>query len=254
MRIIPVIDLRAGRAVRGRAGTRQHYRPVRSLLGLDPSGSRCAVDLSAPRDLFEVYLRLLRPRVLYVADLDRIGGGGDNDDVVSGLALRAPGVSILWDGGLAGPTNGAARRPVANLVPIAGTETLAEATALAPSPASGPPFLSLDLSDEGVVARSASIAALGETGVLRAAARHGVRRVLLLFLGRVGTARGLEIPRLERLREAAGDLEVYVGGGIAGLGELRMLRRLGFAGALLATALHDGRISPADLEAEGFLS
>jgi HisA/HisF family protein len=257
VRIIPVIDLRAGRAVRGRGGDRAGYRAVRSVLGTHSSGPRRPVRLSEPVALFEAYLRLLRPQDLYVADLDRIGGGGDNDDVVSRLALRAPAVRILWDGGLVDLREGAACGSLANLVPVAGTETLAEPAALARfggSPGAEPPFLSLDLSDEGVVARSGSIAALGETGILRAAARHGVRRAILLFLGRVGTSRGLQMPRLERLREAAGDLEIYVGGGIARLGELRLLRRLGFAGALLATALHDGRISPRDLEEEGFLS
>ncbi len=80
-----------------------------------------------------------------------------------------------------------------------------------------------------------------------------MRRGFLLFRGRVGTSGGLGIPRLGRLREAAGDLELYIGGGISGLEDLRLLRQLGFTGALVATALHDGRIGTRNLEAEGFL-
>ncbi|HEU4402761.1 MAG TPA: HisA/HisF-related TIM barrel protein, partial [Candidatus Polarisedimenticolia bacterium] len=69
MRIIPVIDLRDGRAVRGPAGERAHYLPVKSrLLGT------AASDLSDPVALLEAYRDRLRARTIYVADLDRIEG------------------------------------------------------------------------------------------------------------------------------------------------------------------------------------
>ncbi len=74
MRIIPVIDLRDGKAVRGRSGDRERYRPVESRL---PGGA--AVDLSDPALLLSAYRALLRPDMVYVADLDRILGRGDND-------------------------------------------------------------------------------------------------------------------------------------------------------------------------------
>lgn len=257
MRIIPVIDLRAGCAVHGRGGTRHRTRAIVSLLDAASSRPGGPLDLSEPGALLQAYLRLLRPQSLYVADLDRIEGRGNNDAAVRRLGLLAPSLRILWDGGLKSPPREAVGRgPLPTLVPVLGTETLAGPADLAfTDPGGGrPPVLSLDLSEDGVVARAPAVAALGEMGILRTAARRGARTAILLFLRRVGTSRGLPRDRLERLREAAPDLELLVGGGIAGLAELLFLRRTGFAGALLATALHEGRITPGELESEGFLS
>jgi phosphoribosylformimino-5-aminoimidazole carboxamide ribotide isomerase len=113
--------------------------------------------------------------------------------------------------------------------------------------------LSLDLDASGLVSRSALVAPLREEEVLDRARRSGFRSVIVLLLDRVGTGRGLPRERLRALRLAAAGLDLVAGGGIAGLDDLLFLRDAGFSGALLATALHDGLISPDDLRREGFL-
>jgi phosphoribosylformimino-5-aminoimidazole carboxamide ribotide isomerase len=246
-----VIDLRSGRAVHGRAGERRTYRPVVSRLG----GGEPA-DLSDPRALLLAWVRHLRAGLVYVADLDRIAGRADNDETLRRMLEATPQVSFLWDGGLSGaaalgsvPRNG-------RIVPVIGTETLTDLEELTGQrrPATGRrPVLSLDLSDGGVVARAPAVARLGEEDLLRQAARRGVRAAILLLLRGVGTATGLPRARLLRLRNAAPRLELYAGGGIAGLDDLTFLREAGFSGALLATALHEGRIRPDELAAEGYL-
>ena len=250
MRIIPVIDLRAGRAVHGRAGERAAYRAVVSRLGGGPA------DLSDPRALLLACVRHLRPSLVYVADLDRIEGRGDNDEVLQRLLEAAPRTTFLWDGGLTG-TAALGRAPRnGRIAPVIGTETLLGLEQLAGQrrPSTGRrPVLSLDLSDGGVVARVPAVSRLGELDLLKEAARRGVRAAILLLLRGVGTSAGLPRERLLRLRAAAPQLELYAGGGIAGLEDLAFLRQAGFSGALLATALHDGRILPEDLAAGGYL-
>ncbi len=60
-----------------------------------------------------------------------------------------------------------------------------------------------------------------------------------LDLARVGTGRGVATPEpVDRARA----VEWIVGGGIAGIEEIRALGRAGFDGVLVGSALHDGRI------------
>jgi len=252
VRIIPVIDLRRGRAVRGRSGERHRYVPVQSRLA-GPRGG----DLSDPLDLLVVYRDVLGIDTVYVADLDRIEGRGENDALLFRLLETVPTIRLLWDGGLTGATSGIGVCRNGRIAPVIGTETLRSIESLrsVQRPATAPrPVLSLDLNAGGVVSRSPLVAPLSEEEILRQARRRGVRTAILLLLDRVGSAAGLPRERLHRLRRAAPDLELLAGGGIASIDDLRFLRDASFQGALLATALHDGILSPDDLAREGLLS
>ena len=114
-------------------------------------------------------------------------------------------------------------------------------------------MLSLDLSAEGVVTRSAGLKSLDEAEILIQARRLGIRTAIVLTLDRVGTSAGLARDRLRRLRRMAPELELLAGGGISSIDDLSCLRDAGYAGALLATALHEGRITAEALKREGFL-
>ena len=65
LRVIPVLDLKAGRAVRAIGGDRDHYRPLRTRLHAD----------SEPLGVARAFRDVLNLRELYVADLDAIAGG-----------------------------------------------------------------------------------------------------------------------------------------------------------------------------------
>jgi len=223
--------------VRGRSGDRERYRPVDSRL---PGGA--AIDLSDPVALLSAYRAALRPDTVYVADLDRIMGRGDNDAILRDLVAAAPQVRFLWDGGFPGAAALARAQHGGRVVPVIGTETLRSIEELRPlrrARAGSRPVLSLDLR--------------GEERLLVQAGRCGFRTVIVLFLDRVGTSLGLPLDRLGRLRAAAPDIELLAGGGIASIDDLRCLRAAGFGGALLATALHDGSIAPGDLAREGLV-
>lgn len=263
MRIVPVIDLRGGRAVTGRGGERSRYAPVSSRIR-----GGVAEDLSDPRRLARALSETLAPERLYVADLDRIEGTGDNGAVVAALLDDDPARVILWDGGLARRRD-APRHP--HLVPILATECLAavhevDAATAGPETTSGQsaagaagiaaagspqPWLGLDLTADGLLARSPEVAAIGERALMRRAVRAGFGGCAIVLLSRVGTGSGLPRDRLRRLREDAAALATIAGGGIGSIDDLLFLESIGCAGALLATALHDGRLRPADLRRAG---
>jgi phosphoribosylformimino-5-aminoimidazole carboxamide ribotide isomerase len=69
-----------------------------------------------------------------------------------------------------------------------------------------------------------------------------------MTLARVGSGAGPDLERLAALRKAGGDRAIYAAGGVRDAADLAALDRAGIAGALVATALHDGRIGRAELD------
>ena len=237
-----MIDLKGGRAVRGRSGDRAAYRPVVSRLrGTPPE------DLSDPAALLLAYRETLRPERVYVADLDRIDGSGDNGAAIERLLDAAPEVTLLLDRGAAGahpPFAGPERRTAQ----VVATETLRSPADLqGHARPRGDALFSLDLGRDGVLARSAEVTALGAEVLLRRAARSGFREAIVLVLDRVGTGAGLPRHRLRKLRAAVPALDLLAAGGIATWDDLEFLSAAGFSGALIGTALHEGWIRPGDL-------
>lgn len=127
MRIIPVIDVMAGVAVRAVGGRRADYRPVQSKL-------TASVD---PVAVAKAMLAATGAEEIYVADLDAITGQGGGT-VAAELADALPGTRIWIDQGVRGEGD-IARLPLSkpgtwktmfqpqprpNVVPVLGSETV----------------------------------------------------------------------------------------------------------------------------------
>jgi phosphoribosylformimino-5-aminoimidazole carboxamide ribotide isomerase len=81
------------------------------------------------------------------------------------------------------------------------------------------------------------------------AADAGVGAVVVLDVARVGSGSGIDMALIERVRGAAPGVMLLAGGGVRDLDDLRRLAGAGCDGALVATALHSGRLSAADVAA-----
>ncbi len=71
--------------------------------------------------------------------------------------------------------------------------------------------------------------------------------LILMTLARVGSGQGPDLDRLGALRRLAPAHRVYAAGGMRDGTDLRQLNALRVSGALVSTALHQGRIGPGDL-------
>ena len=72
----------------------------------------------------------------------------------------------------------------------------------------------------------------------------GITRLIVLDLARVGGGFGAGTEGLCRdIASTYPHVEVFAGGGIAGPEDLQRLEACGVRGALVASALHDGRFS-----------
>jgi phosphoribosylformimino-5-aminoimidazole carboxamide ribotide isomerase len=222
--IIPVLDLKHGEVVRARAGDRANYRPIVTPLA---SGS-------APCDVLEGLLRLAPFGTLYVADLDAIAREGSHRAAIESLTEARPGLRIWVDGGFA-TAAGTRKAAGAHVLPVLGSETLAGSGELAAARrlygAAGF-VLSLDY-------RGGRF--LGEPEIERRA-ELWPDRVILMTLDRVGMDRGPDLAGLEALMRRGGDRAVFAAGGVRGEADLRALQKMGVAGVLVASALHDGRL------------
>ncbi len=240
MQILPVLDLKQGQVVRGIGGRRQEYRAVVSRL--TPS----AEPLAVARAFGEHF----GCDALYLADLDAIAGGPPAVAVYG--ALLHQGFRLWVDAGLG--ENG--RNPhalaavgvqhiLAGLESLSGPEELRELLEHF-SPARL--VFSLDLKDGRPLGSPQAWSSAEAWDIAHEAVRLGVARILVLDLARVGGNQGTATDDLCcRLRSAFPHLEIATGGGIRGLDDLRRLRRQGVDYVLIASALHDGRLTRKDL-------
>jgi phosphoribosylformimino-5-aminoimidazole carboxamide ribotide isomerase len=241
MRIIPVLDLQRGRAVHARGGEREHYQPVRSVLhgGSDPSG------------LARAYRDDLGCGEIYVADLDAIAGG--EPALLRYRELARLGLDVWLDAGVRTEVDAARLIGEGAAVVAIGLETLRHPRELekimSRCDAARIAF-SLDLHrGEPLAAGRAVWAGKDALAIATTVLALGVRRLIVLDLARVGTgggAGGLEL--ISRLALYDCDLEIVAGGGVASVSDLMALKRSGARAALVASALHDGRLGRSDFE------
>lgn len=212
MELIFAMDLMNGVVVHGTRGERRGYRPL--TWGLSPSAE--------PLD----YVRYLRPRFLYIADLDSIEGRGKNMGSIFSCAELVE--RCYLDMGARSPDEGVVHPRIAN---VFGTETLGGRMA----GLSGG-YLSIDMKGGKVIPDGRDpLAALEEASMLP------LEGCILLDLSSVGTSTGLSREILGRWRSAYHGRLLY-GGGARDTSDLDLLASLGYDGAILCTAVHRGRV------------
>jgi phosphoribosylformimino-5-aminoimidazole carboxamide ribotide isomerase len=238
MRVIPVIDMMHGVVVRGVAGKRDEYRPIESLLAADarPETVGRALAAGGYRDV-------------YVADLDAIAGDIPAWSVYE--LLQRLGLSLWVD---AGVTNVERAREFASFsrdgrplgAVVAGLESMKGADALEEIASEVGPrrlIFSLDLKSGMPITRAGAFDGMSPLQIARLALRLGVRRMIVLDLAAVGMGQGVPTaPLCRSLRCQDAELEIIAGGGVRGPADLRALEAAGCNAALVASALHDGRI------------
>jgi phosphoribosylformimino-5-aminoimidazole carboxamide ribotide isomerase len=239
MRIIPVLDLKAGQVVRGRAGRREEYLPIRSCLTPSCQPPEVAAALRGQFGFTE----------LYVADLDAIAGASPALGIHG--ALRSLGFHIWVDAGV---------RTVAEVEPllevgiekiVVGLETVAGPEALADicrHIGTERLVFSLDLKAGLPLGDGSPWRQADAWSIATEAIAIGVRQVIVLDLARVGGYGGTGTEELcKRLASEFPDVEIVAGGGIGNLADLQRLQACGIHGALVASALHDGRLRREEL-------
>jgi phosphoribosylformimino-5-aminoimidazole carboxamide ribotide isomerase len=230
VQIIGVIDVLGGRAVHARGGCRQAYRPIDVVSGTLVNG-----DPAALARLYE-QLEIVE---CYVADLDAIAGGNENDEAIRRVV--SPGLAVWLDAGVSTIAQALRARNRGASRVIVGLETLASFAALGTiASVIGPEAIafSLDLRDGTPICADPALAELPIDGLAARAADAGAPAIIVLDLARIGSGRGVDLSLIERVRRAAPGVALFAGGGVRDAGDLQRLARAGCDGALVATVLH----------------
>ena len=229
MQIIPVLDLKGGIVVHARGGQRSGYGPLRSPLvhGCEPVNVARALCSAAETN------------TVYVADLDAIAGAAADTKTLAALAE----VAELWvDAGATTPEQSAALACAGVARNVIGTESLGAGPEQA---GAGPSrVLSIDLRDGRLISPRPDLAGREPGAAVPLATALGVRELLVIDVARVGSNSGPPLRAVAELAAALPGHAIYAGGGVRDEEDLRALESAGATGALVATALHEGRVRP----------
>lgn len=226
MKVVPVIDVRGGLAVRAVAGERARYRPFRS--SLSPNADPLTLARRV-RDRWGI-------ASLYLADLDAIEQGGPSSPQANAdlwHALAADGFDLLIDPG------------VSHVGDIEEGLTPADSRLVVASESA----TSLDwfrhclLFDVVVGCDLRGGLPLGPQGLMDVI-HASDRPTLVLDLKAVGIGGGLPtLPLCRELLAAKPDRAVMTGGGVRSIDDVRAAEAAGVSELLVASALYDGRLS-----------
>ena len=240
MQVLPVIDLKDGKVVRGVAGQRATYQPVESLLASDATASSIA----------NAFAECLPVDAVYVADLDAIAGAEPNWQALD--QISETGLQIWLDAGVGDLARAEQLSQYAQQQPqltsvIMGLESVPDAEMLSQLYhhfGREQAVFSLDLKQGVPLSESASWQGLNAEQIASQAIKIGFQQLIVLDLAAVGMDQGTPVEALcQRLSSAHPDVEWISGGGIRGPSDLKRLAEHGCSAALVASALHDGRLT-----------
>jgi phosphoribosylformimino-5-aminoimidazole carboxamide ribotide isomerase len=229
MEIIPVVDLKAGVVVRARMGRRDEYRPIETPLS----------PTSDPVDVARGLLSVHSFTTLYIADLDAIEGRGDNRRALMRLRETCPQLTLWLDNGASDVRAAEQWLETNRGYLVLGSETQPDVTLVRHFASHDRVALSLDFRGQTFQGPPTLLADIS----------CWPQKVIAMTLARVGSGAGPDLERLGAIRDAAPGRRAYAAGGIRDAADLVSLQRSGIAGALVASCLHDGRLTGKEIAA-----
>lgn len=223
MPCIFVLDLFNGAVVHAVRGKRSLYEPIDRFSRIVSSSDPIAV------------VKEIKPKEIYIADLNLLTGSGDNLAVIREISRLTKTMADI----------GASRisdlnRLAYDVSPVLGTET-ASLKLIEEASLHRDIVVSIDMKAGQVLARDAELSRQTSLDILARLNSLPLEAIILLDLSRVGTSLGLNREFLE-MAVSISNHALILGGGVRDVDDLRTLEDMGFSGALVATAVHNGRI------------
>jgi phosphoribosylformimino-5-aminoimidazole carboxamide ribotide isomerase len=210
-------------------GQRDQYRPIETPLS----------PTSDPVDVVRGLLSVSAFHTLYVADLDAIERKGDARNALARVKSVFPQLGVWVDNGLADAAAARAFLDQGSEHLVLGSEAQADHRLVESLRDDPRIILSLDFRGDDFI---------GPPSLL-AAPDIWPRRIIVMTLARVGSGAGPDLERLAATHKISQNRQVFAAGGIRHAADLTAIKRAGIAGALVASSLHDGRLTRADIEA-----
>ena len=239
MKVLPVLDVKNGLVVHGVAGRRDLYRPIVSKL---TSSSDPVEVANAIRNAFGL-------DQLYLADLDGILQQKPNYELYH--RLIADGFQLFVDAGVRQPSEALRVQSDRGIHVVAGLETCRTPDDLARIVACTSNLtFSLDLlCNIPRFSNDASGWSHELDEIIRQVVQANVMSIIVLDLSDVGMWTGGSTDSIcQFIRQQFPNVQLIAGGGVRSRDDLSRLSNLGVDAVLVASALHDGRLIPSDLQ------
>jgi phosphoribosylformimino-5-aminoimidazole carboxamide ribotide isomerase len=226
LEIIPVIDLLDNHVVHARYGERHHYKPIQSTLSVT----------SLPLDIVQGLLKLYPFKQLYIADLNAVQKRGNHRTVIASIINAYPALNILLDCGISS-TDDLVDWKSLDVEFVIGSENLDSVETYTSIPQDHQHILSLDFGQNSCLGPQQLF---NEPGLWP-------EKVIAMTLSQVGSEAGPAMARLNDLISKSNGKKIYAAGGIRHTADLQALKKIGLSGVLVATALHSGAITSAEI-------
>jgi phosphoribosylformimino-5-aminoimidazole carboxamide ribotide isomerase len=227
MEVIPVLDLKGGIVVHARMGMRSRYAPIETPLS----------PTSDPRSVARGLQSIFPFKAFYIADLDAIEGNSDNATALKALRTEYPNLAFWVDNGTADLRNAKPWLEAGLGHLVIGSETQRDSELVRHLCQDERIVLSLDFRDD---------AFLGPASLLEDVDAWP-QKIIVMALARVGSASGPDMNRLANVKSRAIGRQIYAAGGVRDANDLALLARAGVSGALVATSLHNRKLTGAQI-------
>ncbi|MHA1870527.1 MAG: HisA/HisF-related TIM barrel protein [Promethearchaeota archaeon] len=232
-RVIPVIDIKNGIAVHAKKGMRNFYKPLKSKFLTDAS----------PKSLIKFYRNEWGFKEIYIADLDAIINEESSLSLLEDLISATPDTLILLDAGIRNLYDIINLKNLPNTKLILATESIESFEVIKDALrelGKENVILSIDMKNRKLISINPEIQNTPINKLIEKMIDMGVNEFILLDLLRIGSKCGCYDDLYGELRDAFPQVSFIIGGGVRDFDDLLFLKKRGFNGALVATAIHEG--------------
>jgi phosphoribosylformimino-5-aminoimidazole carboxamide ribotide isomerase len=228
LEIIPVIDLLDGQVVHARRGDRQHYQPIQSSL----------CNGSEPLTILQALLELYPFDQLYIADLNAIQKRSEsyhsNYQIIESIIHHFPNLKLWVDAGIGCNLELSLWSKLHSKL-VFGSENFSGIEN----------FLTLKHNIKTQFVLSLDFMPNGYQGPIELleSTKYWPQDVIVMSLPNVGTNQGINTELMNEIAKRSAGFNLYAAGGIRGIDDLTLLKKMGVHGALIATALHQKQLS-----------
>ena len=227
-RIVFVTDLLGGRVVHAIKGEREKYQPVENS---KVSNSPEPIEMISE----------IKPKEVYIADLDRLQHTGNNFEVIKKIsALTKTMVNI----GVEKNDDIEKCLSIADTVILSSEASSFEIMKYASRNYPGKTSITIDIKNGSILTKDEDLKKEPKE-LVKLLNELNIKDIVIIDLSKVGTGAGFDEDFLREIKGISNH-NILFGGGIRDMNDIDMLKEIGISGALVATAVHNGKI-PIDI-------
>jgi len=227
-RIVFVTDLLGGRVVHAIKGEREKYQPVENS---KVSNSPEPIEMISE----------IKPKEVYIADLDRLQHTGNNFEVIKKIsALTKTMVNI----GVEKNDDIEKCLSIADTVILSSEASSFKIMRYASGNYPGKTSITIDIKNGSILTKDEDLKKEPKE-LVKLLNELNIKDIVIIDLSKVGTGAGFDEDFLHEIKDISKH-NILFGGGIRDMNDIDTLKEIGISGALVATAVHNGKI-PIDI-------